>query len=271
MDADRAVGKRLEVLRIRLGLSQEQMSERLRAAGVNWSQGTLSRVETGQRAMRFTEALEVAAALNIDATELAPDGGGFVYLARKVRRELAEHEAAIREAETRLELATRGRNRAERQADIIQFCVELSLGRQGPYTVGTSPVRFLDILQDTVWSIDPASAAAVNQGGRDALRLLIDLGVHEAAVRKARARAEAAYREAIKHDEGGKPWIVPPYYPIPSGSAVADALEEDSLTDVYDKLIVGAAAELFTKHFPNVKFGHTSGDNLIDGLERQTD
>ncbi|WP_280245138.1 helix-turn-helix domain-containing protein [Nocardia abscessus] len=267
MDTDRAVGKRLEHLRMTLGLSQEQMSERLRAAGVNWSQGTLSRVETGQRAMRFTEALEVANALNIDASELAPNGGGFASLARKIRRELEEANAAIRNAESQLGVANKRRSSIERRAQIIQLCVELSLGRKGPYTVGIRPVAFIQILQNTVWFIDPARA---KEGGRDALRLLADLGVHEAAIRKARARVDADYRQAVKHDKAGQPWAVPPYYPVPSVSGI-EPLEEDSLTDIQEKLTLGIAAELFTKHFPYVRFGPVSGDNFIDGLERQTD
>jgi transcriptional regulator with XRE-family HTH domain len=65
------IGERIVQLRTNQDWSQGQMASRIRAAGVNWSQGTLSRVELGERPMRFSEALVAARVLGVTMEALA--------------------------------------------------------------------------------------------------------------------------------------------------------------------------------------------------------
>lgn len=73
MDAqDEEVGLRVEAFRRGLGLSQAEMSERLRVSGLNWSQGTLSKVETGARPVRIAELRVLSDMLDVDPLALVP-------------------------------------------------------------------------------------------------------------------------------------------------------------------------------------------------------
>lgn len=63
---DEQVGQRIIELRERRGLSQGELSGKLRQAGLNWSQGTLSKVETGQRSVRLVECTILAFVLRTD-------------------------------------------------------------------------------------------------------------------------------------------------------------------------------------------------------------
>lgn len=69
---DREIGTRVEELRLRGGLSQGQLAERLQGCGLPWSQRTVSRVESGERPIRFAEAFPLARALGVRADALAP-------------------------------------------------------------------------------------------------------------------------------------------------------------------------------------------------------
>ncbi|NKU72718.1 helix-turn-helix domain-containing protein [Rhodococcus hoagii] len=69
---DREIGARVEELRLGEGLSQGQLAERLQERGLPWSQRTVSRVESGERPIRFAEAFPLARALGVGADALAP-------------------------------------------------------------------------------------------------------------------------------------------------------------------------------------------------------
>lgn len=67
---DKLVGTVIQNRRLELGISQGELAEQLRSLGTNWSQGTLSRVELGERPVRLVEAAVVAEALGIDMRRL---------------------------------------------------------------------------------------------------------------------------------------------------------------------------------------------------------
>lgn len=70
---DDQVGKRVVDLRERRGLNQGQLSEQLRANGLNWSQGTLSKVEAGMRPVRLIEAPTLALTLRTSVSALVDE------------------------------------------------------------------------------------------------------------------------------------------------------------------------------------------------------
>ncbi|MDW5612088.1 helix-turn-helix transcriptional regulator [Mycolicibacterium sp. D5.8-2] len=136
MESDSVVGKRIESLRARAGLSQEELSKRLRDAGLNWSQGTLSRVETGSRPMRFVEALVVANALGVEVAELTPFGGGLTYIYRRQLDLLDERQWAVYRAKNEL-------HSAEVTVQLLRFAVELSRGSRTDYVLHIRPHQFV--------------------------------------------------------------------------------------------------------------------------------
>lgn len=89
---DRALGQAIIARRTALGMRQIELSQALRANGVNWSQGTLSKVELGTRPVRFSEVGVLAATLETTPDQLGdPD-------AIEQQSKLASHvlDAAIR-------------------------------------------------------------------------------------------------------------------------------------------------------------------------------
>lgn len=70
---DKAVGARLRLERERRGISQDGLTTALRARGVPWHQTALSRTEIGERPLRLSEAVEVAAILAVPLDELIRD------------------------------------------------------------------------------------------------------------------------------------------------------------------------------------------------------
>lgn len=65
------IGGRIKAAREAMGLNQGQLVPLLRDAGLPWSQGALSRAESGQRALKLTEALVLADVLGTSVFELA--------------------------------------------------------------------------------------------------------------------------------------------------------------------------------------------------------
>lgn len=90
-DADRQVGFRIQTAREAGEWNQSQLSASLIEAGLPWSQGTLSRVETGQRPVRLTEAVILAEVLGVPLTELIPGHSSLDAALRRVSDK--EHNA----------------------------------------------------------------------------------------------------------------------------------------------------------------------------------
>ncbi len=136
METDAVVGKRVEELRTEAGLSQEDLSVRLRAAGLNWSQGTLSRVETGSRPMRFVEALTVAGALGVEVADLTPFGSGLTYAYHRRLETIDGCRWAVSGAKADLHIA-------EVSAQIFKFAIELTQGTKRSYVLHIPPEEVL--------------------------------------------------------------------------------------------------------------------------------
>ncbi|WP_113717294.1 helix-turn-helix domain-containing protein [Arthrobacter dokdonensis] len=62
---DQNVGAFIQRRRGELRVSQGELAAEVQGRGLNWSQGTLSRVELGERPVRLTEALILADALSV--------------------------------------------------------------------------------------------------------------------------------------------------------------------------------------------------------------
>ncbi|UXM93303.1 helix-turn-helix domain-containing protein [Paenarthrobacter sp. JL.01a] len=70
MNPDKLVGAVIQNRRLEQGISQGELADRLRRAGVPWSQGTLSRVELGERPVRLVEAAILAEVLDTELLRL---------------------------------------------------------------------------------------------------------------------------------------------------------------------------------------------------------
>ncbi len=142
VDTDEAIGKRLEKLRRDAGLSQGELAERLRDADLNWSQGTLSRVETGSRPMRFTEALVVSTVLGVSAEELSPVNTNLDYQIQKLRDEQKRHISTIGASRAMLREVNDG-------IAALTLAQELAEGRTR-YSVQGSPLQFAELLSSWI-------------------------------------------------------------------------------------------------------------------------
>lgn len=67
---DEQLGQAIERARLARSLTQEGLSTRLIAAGLNWSRVTLSKVESGQRPVKVTELPLVLGALGLSLNEM---------------------------------------------------------------------------------------------------------------------------------------------------------------------------------------------------------
>jgi transcriptional regulator with XRE-family HTH domain len=68
--SDEQIGARIVRLREERGWNQGQLAAALRGSGLNWSQGTLSKVETGSRPVRLAEVPALADVLQIELDDL---------------------------------------------------------------------------------------------------------------------------------------------------------------------------------------------------------
>lgn len=67
---EQTFGGAVKELRVRLGWSQQTLAEKLTAAGLSMDTSGVSRMEKGTRALRLSEALMVADALDVDLARL---------------------------------------------------------------------------------------------------------------------------------------------------------------------------------------------------------
>lgn len=64
------IGPQIKAARIRAGLSQQQLSERLELMAVYTCRGSISRIENGRRAVTDIEIDAIAKILNVSLNEL---------------------------------------------------------------------------------------------------------------------------------------------------------------------------------------------------------
>lgn len=243
MDADEAVGKRIEDLRTSRDLSQGELSDLLRAAGLNWSQGTVSRVEAGTRPVRFTEAFTVAKTLGVEALALAPAGTGLRYAFQQDLDAIATESRYLLEREGRL-------NQAIAMSQMVRFAIELSEGRQGPYVVHTS----LPVLTRGL-------ANHLRMSPEGVMELI---GVPQTAVADQVTRADDDFR-SIEESGLDLEWDGPDYAPN-LGEWIRDRIDRDDLDpyrpgsrgwkfllrQLHDNLRFAAITCLWNRYFPFV-------------------
>lgn len=59
------VGNRVLIARTRAGMNQEQLARHMQARGISISYTTVSKIESGTRTLKFSEAVALCAALSI--------------------------------------------------------------------------------------------------------------------------------------------------------------------------------------------------------------
>lgn len=79
LTTDQTIGANVRAARLRAGIEQQgDLVPQLREAGLPWSQGTLSRVESGQRGLKFVEAAVLTDVLGVPLSALIdPSAAGF--------------------------------------------------------------------------------------------------------------------------------------------------------------------------------------------------
>lgn len=101
-----------------MGLSQAELSERLRDRGLPWSQGTVSKVELGDRPVRLAEAPMLAESLEVEVEDLLSEdplqgvlresAAAAVRASQDIARASETHRrASMRAASARLMIAAR--------------------------------------------------------------------------------------------------------------------------------------------------------------------
>lgn len=254
---DATIGERIRSLRGELDLSQGELADRLRKHGLPWSQGTLSKVENGDRPVRLAEAPMLAAALGIEIEDLAagPSRLGLVLRRAQFREQEAVNrwEEAINEAEL-----------ARSHLYAIRLLNALSKGGQGPYVVQQGSVY------DFLWVVrlDPERAQ-------------MELRFAEIAAALHFTEADFA---CIPSDIAR--WIedeknAPDYFPPDRSGRLPDLSEERELLIkgvtvqemgriivedyrhyVEHKLTEGRLARLILEHYPQVTFNAPERDQL---------
>ncbi len=94
--ADEIFARRLRELRQRGGLTQQQLADRMSAAGPRMHRSAIAKIESGDRVVSVGEAFQLAAALGVPVAALVTDPGDDADRARveaQVRLRAAEHEA----------------------------------------------------------------------------------------------------------------------------------------------------------------------------------
>lgn len=210
MDLEKEVGRKIETLRTVAGLGQRELSDKLKEVGLNWSQGTLSKVENGTRPIRFTEAVRVAEVLKVSTAELQPTGGIIELLHQQAVWGLSTSRDALDDAHFNFTAA------ADR-LNALRLVRELLSGNTGPYTVHGTGKKFIDHATQGIRSDEPIVLL-------DEIELLLMLGVPESRIQAKRdalieelenrdpdERADAfedvAFSEAAGSDEGKEFWI----------------------------------------------------------------
>ncbi|MBM4653538.1 helix-turn-helix domain-containing protein [Rhodococcus hoagii] len=244
MDTDEAIGRRLERLRTDLGLSQGELSEKLRAAGVNWSQGTLSRVETGFRPMRFTEALAVAAVLDVEPADLTPTGGGLAPIYHRSVKAVHRHGYRLLQARDQL-------RKEIGIAQLLRLGLELSRGSRDAYVLRVPPGWALEELRTRI-------------GAESEWDVLAMLGAPSNTIDGARAQV----RKDVE-SEG-----IPDYAPQWLHDELAQFGSPEPGSDEHHEMLAtkrarlecAMAGEVFRRTFPAVGYEVDTDRPLTDGL-----
>ncbi len=139
-DIDARIGRRISTVRIRRMQSQEEVASRIRRLGVNWSQGTLSKVENGERPVRLAEAPAVADALGISLDDLLERGSPVIRMIGQAWRNERDLRTKLRELTVEFD-------RSSQLRQFLQLVNEIRSGEATHYVVnGVDCHQFIDQL-----------------------------------------------------------------------------------------------------------------------------
>lgn len=71
-EIERRIGERVRALRLQQAMSQAEFARTAWVAGVAWYPTTLSRVESGERPLRFSEAVVLCRTFDAQLVQLEP-------------------------------------------------------------------------------------------------------------------------------------------------------------------------------------------------------
>lgn len=125
---DEQIGRAITEARNEAGLDQKQLSELLLELGLNWSQGTVSRVETGDRPVRLSEVAILQEALGVDANSLLSKNDIFQTALERADKQLKASNSKLRDARAAQEMA-------QFSADKVRLINYLATGRSFTATV----------------------------------------------------------------------------------------------------------------------------------------
>lgn len=133
---DEGIGRAIQAGRQRLGIHQSELSERLSAHGLVWSQATISKVERGDRPVRATEIPAVAHALDMEVADLFTpwESGLQLRLKDAIRLEhQLDEECRLIEQEyarvgARLEDARDGLLNVIKRVDALRLLIDFTRG-----------------------------------------------------------------------------------------------------------------------------------------------
>jgi transcriptional regulator with XRE-family HTH domain len=118
-DAEKLAGRNLRNLREARHWALREVAERMRDYGYTWHQTVISKIETGQRALRLNEAVDLAAMYNVNLADLfAPPTGREAV--EGLRQEAGALQKALGEAMAREKAA---------QQEFIRMRDEFALAR----------------------------------------------------------------------------------------------------------------------------------------------
>lgn len=103
-DLGATFGARVKLARERLGITQQQLSDRLRVLGLKVDTSAITRIEGGSRDPRLSEAQAIAHAFGIALLDLIPPPTDELVIANRLR-ELSVTEADLGAAVERYEAA----------------------------------------------------------------------------------------------------------------------------------------------------------------------
>ncbi|MCV7300863.1 helix-turn-helix transcriptional regulator [Mycobacterium barrassiae] len=139
--SDRAIGVRIAEARQQKDLRQEDFLTSLEARGVSWTRTTLSRIESGQRALKATELFAVADALGMSADALNPESGTLSYAIQRQSIRYREKRQGLRLIAEETEMA-----RSDLEALLLMR--EIISGNTAFVVHGTAG-QFMEILELT--------------------------------------------------------------------------------------------------------------------------
>jgi transcriptional regulator with XRE-family HTH domain len=103
-DKERQIGQQIQRLRAELGLSQQQLADRMKTLGepyAKWRQSTIYKIEHGEKPLRVNELFDLATALGIGPEVLL----SFDVSADVLDTQIYEMERDLREDEAKLAAA----------------------------------------------------------------------------------------------------------------------------------------------------------------------